>query len=266
MRLFPKARRRAGSVDPTLEAVASEMKTARRLLFITGAGMSADSGLPTYRGIGGLYEEKLTDDDVPIEVALSGDMLKLNPQLTWKYLHQIESACRGAKHNQGHEIIAKLQKRYDVCVLTQNIDGFHRDAGSENVIEMHGNVHGLECMGCGEKTEVQDYSGLDIPPRCGKCDGMLRPTVVLFGEMLPNRALDHYYREMAMGFDMVFSIGTTSVFPYIAGPVVDAARSGVPTVEINPGQSEVSAAVRYHLRASAAISLSAIAVALARKS
>ena len=240
-------RQEAPIFQSALEPVLSDLKRARRLLFITGAGMSADSGLPTYRGIGGLYEDQITEDDVPIEVALSGDMLKLNPQLTWKYLHQIESSCRGARYNRGHEVIAGLQDRYDVCVLTQNIDGFHRDAGSRNVIEMHGNVHGLECMGCGQTLDVPDYSQLEMPPRCGHCNGMLRPRVVLFGEMLPNAALDHYYRELAMGFDMVFSIGTTSVFPYIAGPVLESARAGIPTVEINPGESEVSSIVGQRL-------------------
>lgn len=238
--------------DKQLASVSQMMAKAQRLLFITGAGMSADSGLPTYRGIGGLYEDQATEDDVPIEVALSGDMLKINPQLTWKYLHQIESACRDASYNKGHEIIAQLQDRYEVCVLTQNIDGFHRDAGSKNVIEMHGNVHGLTCMGCGDKQTVPDYSALEMPPRCQKCDGMLRPEVVLFGEMLPGEALEHYYREINQGFDLVFSIGTTSVFPYISGPVVDSARKGVPTVEVNPGQSEVSGVVQERLRLKAA--------------
>lgn len=243
---------------PGLEPVLDAMQQARRILFITGAGMSADSGLPTYRGIGGLYEQENTEDNVPIEVALSGDMLKLNPQLTWKYLHQIESACRDAKHNAGHDIIARLQDRYDVCVLTQNIDGFHRDAGSRNVIEMHGNVHGLICMGCEAQLEVPDYSGLEMPPRCQQCEGMLRPEVVLFGEMLPQEALDHYYRELEMGFDLVFSIGTTSVFPYISGPVLQSARAGIPTVEINPGESKVSSVVGQRVQYPAAAVLTSL--------
>ncbi|MGH8459507.1 MAG: Sir2 family NAD-dependent protein deacetylase, partial [Nevskiales bacterium] len=133
----------------SLDQVVDRLHVARRILVITGAGISADSGLPTYRGIGGLYEDTMTGDKVPIEVALSGEMMRLEPQLTWKYIHQIESACRGARFNEAHRIIAAMQDRFEtVCVLTQNIDGFHRDAGSRNLIEIHGNIHELHCVQC----------------------------------------------------------------------------------------------------------------------
>src|SRR5438132_12154589 len=103
------------------------MRRARRVLAITGAGISADSGLPTYRGIGGLYESDLTEDGFPIEEALSGDMMRSRPDITWKYIYQIESSCRDRKHNAGHEALAQMQSRYErFTVLTQNIDGFHR--------------------------------------------------------------------------------------------------------------------------------------------
>lgn len=232
---------------------------ARRLLFITGAGLSADSGLPTYRGIGGLYNDKLTDEDVPIEVALSGEMLRRNPDLSWKYIYQIESACRGSSFNAGHQIIADLQNHFDrVCVLTQNVDGFHRAAGSRNLIEIHGYINDLYCINCDYKRRVDDYSELQIPPSCPQCSGLVRPNVVMFGEMLPEAAISNYYRELARGFDMVFSIGTTSVFPYISGPVLDARSQGATTIEINPGDTEVSNHVDIKLNAGAAASLQEI--------
>ena len=247
------------SLDPAVVArVAALLRRARRLLFITGAGISADSGLPTYRGIGGLYNDRLTEEQFPIETALSGAMLELDPAITWKYLHQIEATCRGARFNDAHAIIAAWQEDFEVCVLSQNIDGFHRDAGSRNLIEIHGDIHDLLCTRCDYRTTVADYSGLKMPPACPSCHALVRPRVVLFGEALPPVAIAHLYRELEQGFDLVFSIGTTSVFPYIAGPVMQASRMGVPTVEINPADTTVTGVVDYKLAAGAAVSLRAL--------
>lgn len=249
--------------DPAVVArIVGELRRARRLLFITGAGISADSGLPTYRGIGGLYNDQHTEENFSIETALSGSMLEANPAITWKYLGQIESACRGARFNEAHTIIAGWQERFEVCVLTQNIDGFHRDAGSRNLIEIHGDIHDLFCTRCDYAATVPDYSSLQIPPACPRCQALVRPRVVLFGEALPSAAIQHLYAELNQGFDLVFSIGTTSVFPYIAGPVAQASQAGIPTVEINPGDTHVTRLVDYKLAASAADSLRAIRTAL----
>lgn len=238
--------------------IAEELRRARRLFFITGAGISADSGLPTYRGIGGLYNNQTTEDNFSIETALSGSMLEANPAITWKYLHQIENSCRGARFNDAHAIIAELQNYFEVCVLTQNIDGFHRDAGSRNLIEIHGDIHDLYCTRCDYAVTVSDYSGLDVPPSCPRCHALVRPRVVLFGEVLPSHAIQHLYAELDQGFDLVFSIGTTSVFPYIAGPVVQASQMSIPTVEINPTDTNVTRFVDYKLAAGAAASMRAI--------
>lgn len=230
-------------------AVAELLASAKRVLFITGAGVSAESGLPTYRGVSGLYQQSDTEDDIPIEVALSGDMLQRRPELTWKYLRQIESGCRLASCNASHNAIAELGHNKDICVLTQNIDGFHADAGSDNLIEIHGNARTVFCMACDWREQVKDYSRWDstssLAPSCERCGGLLRPTVVLFGEMLPELALDRLYAELNKGFDMVFSVGTSSLFPYIVQPVLDATQRGVPTVEINPANTDISQVVDY---------------------
>lgn len=245
--------------DPaTVARIADEMRRARRLLFVTGAGISAESGLPTYRGIGGLYNDQATEDHFSIETALSGSMLQARPAITWKYLHQIECSCRGACHNDAHAIIAEWQDRFEVCVLTQNIDGFHRSAGSRNLIEIHGDIHDLHCTRCDYAATVTDYSALELPPSCPQCRAPVRPRVVLFGEMLPSDAIQHLYAELDKGFDLVFSVGTTSVFPYIAGPVVQASQMGIPTVEINPTDTNVTRFVEYKLASGAAASLRAI--------
>jgi NAD-dependent deacetylase len=235
------------------------LKNCRSILFITGAGISADSGLPTYRGIGGLYNDKLTEDGIPVEMALAGETLRTHPEVTWKYLLQIEKNCRNAKFNRGHEVIAEMEKRFErVWVLTQNIDGFHHAAGSRNVIDIHGNMHKLACMSCGWRGAVEDYSLIDIPPRCPDCFGIARPEVVFFGEMLPIDKLAVLERELTRGFDIYFSIGTSSVFPYIMQPIIAAKHLNRPTIEINPEDTEISGLVDIKLRMRAAEALDKI--------
>jgi len=242
-----------------LEQVAALCTRAGRILFVTGAGISADSGLPTYRGIGGLYEEDLTEDGLAIEEALSGRVFKLRPDLTWKYLAHIEANCRGARPNAAHRAIAELERRHPrSLVFTQNIDGLHRAAGSRNLVEIHGTLHRLRCTECERSRSVLDYAGLALPPACPACGGLLRPDVVLFGEELPTAGMEHLERALQQGFDLVFSIGTTSAFPYIGGTVLWARQFGIPTVEINPGESAVSHLVDFRLRSGAAEAMSAL--------
>ncbi|MCG8671245.1 MAG: NAD-dependent deacylase [Pseudomonadales bacterium] len=246
-------------MDEQIEAVANLVKDAERILVITGAGISAESGLPTYRGIGGLYNEQHTEHNIPIEQALSGMMMASRPDITWQYLHQVESACRGAGFNRAHEILAKLEVvKPETWVLTQNIDGFHQKAGSTNVVEIHGTVSKLYCTQCNHQETVEDYSHLQLPPSCDHCGGLVRPDVVLFGEMLPVSAINILQAQLSQGFDLVLSIGTTSVFPYIAQPIFDAKFWGAKSVEINPGDTEVSAFVDYKLSMGAVDALSAI--------
>jgi NAD-dependent deacetylase len=236
-------------VGKEIDRAVEVLRGVQDILFVTGAGISADSGLPTYRGIGGLYNDVDTPEGIPIEVALSGEMMRSNPALTWKYIHQIESVCRGATHNRAHEVLALMEERFGrVWVLTQNVDGLHRRAGSKNIIDIHGDVHDLLCMECSYKRTVTDFSGLEPNPLCPDCGGHIRPDVVLFGELLPLNKVAVMERELSRGFDVVFSVGTSSVFPYIAGPVVEAKQRGRPTVEINPAETAVSNVVDIKLR------------------
>jgi NAD-dependent deacetylase len=243
------------AIDPIVEI----LHRASSLLFITGAGLSADSGLPTYRGIGGLYNSGETEEGMPIEVALSGQTFERRPDICWKYIHQIETACRGATHNRGHEVIAEMESHFErVWVLTQNVDGFHRSAGSTNVIDIHGDVHALLCTQCGVRWRVENYEGVDPVPLCVDCNGLVRPDVVLFGEMLPMVKVHLMTRELSYGFDAIFSVGTTSLFPYIAAPVFEAAQRGIATVEINPGDTAVTPFVDVKLEMGAAEAFEAI--------
>ena len=168
-----------------------------------------------------------------------------------------------ARPNLAHEIIAEIEQSTErCCVLTQNVDGLHGAAGTKNLIEIHGNIYRLVCTGCTRRQTVADYSELDLPPRCESCGSLIRPDVVLFGEMLPMDPIRRLQEELAEGFDVLFSIGTTSVFPYIAEPVsVIRARGGV-TIEINPGITEVSRIVHHRIEAGAVVALRAIRAAI----
>lgn len=240
------------------ERVSERLTGRKRILFITGAGLSAESGLPTYRGIGGLYATDDTEHGVPIEVALSGPMFRQKPELTWHHIARLEQAVRGAQPSDAHRLIARLEARHEVIVLTQNVDGFHRAAGSTNVIDIHGDCHLLLCTACDFRERRENYAGLQVPPRCPECGSIVRPEVVLFEEALPQVQLARLDAELREGFDAVFSIGTTSLFPYIAGPVVQAVRRRRLSVEINPDRTAVSEVVEVKLACGAHRGLRAI--------
>ncbi len=240
------------ALDTLYEKVAECLHEAEKILFITGAGISADSGLPTYRGVGGLYEEKETEDGVPIETAVSGFMLQSRPELTWKYLWQIGATCYGANPNRAHEIIARLQEQKpNTWVMTQNIDGLHRAAGTINLIEMHGYTFEMYCMQCRAAYSFDEIfpelmQKPTLPPICPQtgCNGIIRPNVVLFGEYLPSEAYLKLQALLERGLDLVISIGTSNSFPYIVAPVY---TPGIPTVEINPLETAISETVSYRI-------------------
>lgn len=226
---------------------------------MTGAGISADSGLPTYRGISGLYNDKETEDGIPVEMALAGETLRTRPEITWKYLARIEEKCRHATFNRGHEVIAEMEKHFGrVVVLTQNIDGFHRAAGSKNVIDIHGDLHDILCENCGWKKTIKDFSEIAIPPLCPECRRIARPNVVFFGEQLPEEKIEALFNELDNEFDVYFSVGTTSLFPYIQKPIHLAKSLNKPTIEINPADTEISHMVDIKISMGAAAALDAI--------
>ena len=225
---------------------------------LTGAGMSVASGLPTDRGSGGRYNEPDVDEGLAIEDILHAYTFARNPALTWKYIAQIAHAGRGAQPNAGHLVLARWERRFDLWVITQNVDGLHAAAGSTRLVELHGNLGRLYCVDC---REPHDYAALDttrLPPRCRHCDGLVRPDVVLFGELLPDAALAVYERELARGFDVILVIGTSAGFPYISEPLQAAQRRGSVIIEINPDETTMSEMVDIRLAQAADLALSAL--------
>ncbi|MGO8902451.1 MAG: SIR2 family NAD-dependent protein deacylase [Isosphaeraceae bacterium] len=258
---LPLSRADERAVDVVIEL----LRPARRLLFITGAGISADSGLPTYRGRDGLYSRDgvcrdgvyrgglTTPHGLTIEQALSGPMLASRPEITWHYLLELERFARGGVPNRGHRVIAEMESYLDsVWTVTQNVDGLHSRAGSRQVLDVHGDLHDLLCTQCDYKVTVPDYADLALPPLCPRCQGILRPTVVLFGEQVPEEKLDRLWYEFGVGFDVVFSVGTSSLFEYIAAPVELARAAGIATVEINPETTAVTSEVEVKISGGAA--------------
>jgi NAD-dependent deacetylase len=184
----------------------------------------------------------------------SGLMLATRPEITWHSLLELERPTRGAVPKRGHRVIAEMEDCFNaVWTLTQNVDNLHWRAGSRQVLDVHGDLHDLNCTRCDYGVTVPDYAGLDrVPPRCPQCRGILHPAVVVFGEELPEEKLARLWHEFEVGFDLVFSIGTSSLFASIAAPVLLARESGIPTVEIKPVATAVTSEVEIKIDGGAA--------------
>ena len=247
-----------------LDQIATLLHSSRRVLFITGAGVSAESGVPTVRGATGAFANGLTEEGLPFEEVLSGPTFLSNPRLAWKYFFRLELSMRGKVPNAAHRAMAALETPgRSVCIATQNIDELHQSAGSTNVIELHGSLRRIICPSCDYDVYHPTFAGLPELPLCPQCHAILRPDVVLYEEMLPPAALRRFDQEQEAGFDIVFSVGTTSIFSYVTWPIESAARRGIPTVEINPERTSISELVRFRLAAPAGPTLQSIREKLA---
>ena len=209
----------------------------RRVVVFTGAGVSADSGIPTFRGADGLWRNFRAED------LATPEAFDRDPALVWEWYEMRRSIIRGVQPNAAHLAIAKLT---DAVVVTQNVDGLHARAGSADIIELHGNIFRVRCTSEGLRTDRVD--ALDaIPPRCD-CGALLRPDVVWFGEMLPEEAIARASAAM-MGADLLLVIGTSGVVYPAAGLV--ALHRGL-SIEINPQTSSLSSACTFAIPSRAA--------------
>lgn len=224
------------NIDPTL---IEKLSNARSLVFFTGAGISAESGIPTFRGENGIWN-KLK----PEELANFNAFMR-NPDMVWEWYNHRKKIIHESKPNQGHIAIAEIQNYFeDVTVVTQNIDNLHGRAGSKNIFELHGNIERNFCINCKKYyTEDLDFSG--GVPKC-KCGGLIRPDVVWFGEFLPE---DQFRggEKVAYNADIFFIVGTSAVVYPAAGLVHTAKQGGALLVEINIIETEISPFVDYSL-------------------
>ena len=244
--------------------VGALLKNAKRLLFITGAGVSAESQIPTFRGATAAFADGMTEDGVPFEEVLSAETFMRNPELSWKYFFLLELSMRGKLPNAGHRAMAEFQTlQRNVFVATQNIDELHERAGSRNVFGLHGNLRRVICTGCDYWIHPETYESFAKLPRCPQCDAILRPDIVLYGEGLPMNVIGAFRLEQRKGFDLVFSVGTTSLFLYVIEPIVAAVRRGTPVVEINPDTTPVSEMANFRFAGPAGQTLHMLVQAVA---
>ena len=215
------------------QALKSLLRPDKRVVVLTGAGISAESGVPTFRGEDGLWKKFRPEELATFDAFIS------NPQLVWEWYEYRRKLISEVKPNPGHHSLVKMEEFFEnFHLITQNVDGLHQKAGSQNIIELHGNIKRNKCIECGRKYEELEPSSGEIPPKCG-CGGMLRPDVVWFGEMLPSQVINEAYKVSSL-CDIFFSIGTSAVvYPAAHLPVV-AKQSGAYLVEINIERTELS--------------------------
>jgi NAD-dependent deacetylase len=250
MTIRPRSKRPTGAQvrRELLDAVGVLLSQARSALFITGSGLSIDAGVPSYRGVLGLQRKRPEDGKV-FETALAIETLHVKPQMTWKYLLQMEQNIRAAKPTRGHQILASLERELQrVAVTTVNIDRMHQRADSRNVIEMHGALFDLRCTRCEITARHTSFDRLDIPPRCATCTSVLRPDMPLFGEALPEEPFQRLQDQLDQGFDLVIAVGVTTMYSYLARPILLARSEGLPTVEIGETNTEVSDLVDFRFK------------------
>jgi NAD-dependent deacetylase len=199
---------------------------AKSVAVLTGAGMSAESGVPTFRGEEGIWKKFK-----PEELANFDAFIK-NPELVWEWYKSRKQVIASIKPNPGHYALAEMEKRYDrFAVITQNIDNLHRRAGSLTVLELHGNIERNYCISCRKPFSNEQVLSGNAVPRCA-CGGLIRPDVVWFGELLPTDVWNAA-EEAARRADVFFSIGTSSiVYPAASLPMV-AKEAGAYVVEVN---------------------------------
>ncbi len=201
----------------------------------TGAGMSAESGVPTFRGEDGIWKKFR-----PEELA-SFDAFMRNPDLVWEWYAHRRALLSSVRPNPGHYALAAMEDRYEeFCVITQNVDGLHRKAGSTAVHELHGNITRNTCVGCGTPASEEDVAGTHTVPRCPRCGSLIRPGVVWFGELLPQSAWDASVAA-AEDADLFLVIGTSGIVAPASSLPLTAQRAGAFVLEINIEPSELSA-------------------------
>ncbi len=218
-----------------------QLAVAKSITVLTGAGISAESGVPTFRDAQTGFWENYKPEDLATPQAF-----RRNPKLVWEWYLMRREMVKKVQPNAGHVALVEIEKRVlKFTLVTQNVDNLHCRAGSRNVIELHGNIERTKCFD--EDTVIESWDSKEIPPRCPKCGGMLRPDVVWFGEMLPHCAFEKA-EEASQSCDIFLSVGTSGIVYPAAGLPFAALKFGATTVEINPDETPLTAHVHHVLR------------------
>ncbi|MBI3649545.1 MAG: NAD-dependent deacylase [Acidobacteria bacterium] len=225
-----------------LTEVTNELQTmfdnARRISVLTGAGISAESGVPTFRGGGD--REMWTWRGKHVSELSSAELMATNPQLVWEWFDYRRTMLLEAKPNAGHLALADWERRCeDFTLITQNIDDLHRAAGTLNLLELHGNIWRARCLRCSSTFEARDCPLEQNPPLCLGCGNAARPDVVLFGEML-SEGIYERAEEASARADLFFVIGTSAVVYPAASLPITAKQAGAKVIEVNPEATDIS--------------------------
>jgi len=218
----------------SLDAARSIMAGARSIAVLTGAGISAESGVPTFRGPGGLWREYRSED------LATPDAFHADPRLVWEWYAWRRGLVARARPNAGHLALAALEGRSpSFALITQNVDGLHALAGSRSILEIHGSLWRTRCLVCGAVSEDRKSDPDRIPPRC-PCGGLLRPDVVWFGEALPE---DLLVRSIAAveACEILLVVGSSGIVQPAASFAEVALSRGIPVLEINLNPTPLTA-------------------------
>lgn len=231
-------------MESDLRLAAGRLRSARRVFVITGAGISAESGVPTFRGAGGWWREHRAED------LASPEGFARAPVLVWTWYGERRRNLLAVEPNAGHRALVEIERRMPGFLLvTQNVDGLHQRAGSHRVAALHGDIWATRCLACGDRRREPGRVFDSLPPRCEACGGMLRPDIVWFGEMLPAEPLAAIDAFLGAGaVDLALVIGTSALFGYIAHWAGEAQAAGALLVEINPEETPLSGRCDIHLR------------------
>ncbi|MGQ9618525.1 MAG: SIR2 family NAD-dependent protein deacylase [Candidatus Aminicenantia bacterium] len=228
------------------------LKRAKEVSVLTGAGISAESGIPTFRGEDGLWK-KYRAEELATPQAFQRD-----PHLVWEWYNWRREIIAGAKPNSGHIVIAKWESLFpSFWVITQNIDGLHRKAGSRNIVELHGNIWKARCTREMTIEENYDVPLKEIPPKCKNCGALLRPYVVWFGESLYREDIEKA-EEISSSSDVIFVLGTSAVVYPAAGLPLLTKRKGGVIVEINIAETPLTSYSDFFFKGKAGEILSQI--------
>ena len=229
-------------MDADVSAARSAVRECLSLCILTGAGVSAESGVPTFRGPGGMWKNR-----DPMSLA-TPEAFAADPKTVWEWYQWRREIIRNCSPNPGHEAIGRIEReKQDFLLITQNVDGLHRLAGSRKMVEFHGSIWTVRCTGCGREEEVRTAFPV-LPPRCGSCGGLLRPGVVWFGEQIPAAALEASL-SMLERCDLLLVAGTSSVVQPSASFARAVAGRGGTVIEVNLEETPVSEAARFSFRA-----------------
>jgi NAD-dependent deacetylase len=224
-----------------LEPVRTLLREARAVVVLTGAGVSAESGVPTFRGPGGLWRS-FKPEDLATPEAFARD-----PRLVWEWYDWRRGLVAAAQPNLGHYALVTLEKRApEFTLITQNVDGLHARAGSRRSLEVHGSLWRTRCVECREIRDDRRVPLPALPPRCA-CEGLLRPDIVWFGEALPLDVLREV-RKAIESCDLMLVVGTSGLVQPAASFGDSALARGVPMIEVNPDPTPLSAGCAHVLR------------------